>query len=607
MNLREFTESIDKLAEKMTKEELQMVLHSFARKIPEVQRAEFIDILKEITAHKNDQTEENSFVSKARKQDEAEINKEYIRLEEQFAKIQEEELCLYAEGYEDYSSGYWDSDWVYEYEDTQGIGKIFEDASRLLLRSVNDRCYGTAIKLFDLLTETEVLVEDQGDCFTLSLEEMIDENLASIDGENLAQHVLYAVYQNTEPDKRAESFYEYCTRPFFRKVRLEEILSLGSEELKGLSEFWNAWIELLIHKEGDTAGEFLRQAVLFQKDEDEMIETAQKAAKKHPSLYLAVLEYLESRGKRERQLRVGEEALEAMDKSCRLRSRAALYTAEAALEAGDTRMAEACWIEAFESHSTPVNYLRITANMKEPASYRERAVQVINKLPCKGKTDSYGNELNKELQINFLSGDDGNVMRFFLGEFDASMKECLKTRQGLGWSGEFIKKGIPLFLLLLLQSEQLGQGCREMAREAVFYLDFHGEDYVKGTDENQKDASGTGEKKEEEIALFWSCFQSWKAVHGLSVAEEEAKSYLSSLEEMIDRRFRAIVSGQHRNHYRSVAALAAALGEAKASRGDIGAKEKLLLKYREEFPRHSALHSELRGYGMPDMRKGRRR
>ena len=52
MNLREFTESIDKLAEKMTKEELQMVLHSFARKIPEVQRAEFIDILKEITAHK---------------------------------------------------------------------------------------------------------------------------------------------------------------------------------------------------------------------------------------------------------------------------------------------------------------------------------------------------------------------------------------------------------------------------------------------------------------------------------------------------------------------------------------------------------------------------
>ena len=83
-------------------------------------------------------------------------------------------------------------------------------------------------------------------------------------------------------------------QPFFRKVRLEQILSLGSEELKGLPEFWDAWIDLLIHREGDTAGEFLRQAVLFQREEDEMIETAQKAEKKHPSLYLAVLEDLES-------------------------------------------------------------------------------------------------------------------------------------------------------------------------------------------------------------------------------------------------------------------------------------------------------------------------
>ena len=80
----------------------------------------------------------------------------------------------------------------------------------------------------------------------------------------------------------------------FRNIRLKPILSLGNEELKGLPEFWDAWIELLIHREGDTAGEFLRQAVLFQREEDEMIETAQKAEKKHPSLYLAVLEDLES-------------------------------------------------------------------------------------------------------------------------------------------------------------------------------------------------------------------------------------------------------------------------------------------------------------------------
>ncbi len=605
MNLREFTEAVDKLAEEMTQEELRVFLHSFARKVSEQQRREFVEILEMVKAYQNSEKEEGSFVSKTEKQDKAEIEKEYTRLKELFEEIEEGELYIDAEGYEDYSSGYWDSDWVYEYEDTQGVGKIFEDAANLLLQSVNDKCYETAVDLFALLSEAEVLVADQGDNFTLSLGEMIEEHLASIDQEELAQHVLYAVYQSTELDKRAERFYEYCTQPFFRKVRLEQILSLGSEELKGLPEFWDAWIDLLIHREGDTAGEFLRQAVLFQKDEDEMTETAQKAAKMHPSLYLAVLEYLESRQKSERQLQVGKEALEKIDKSCRLRSQAALYTTEAALKAGDKKTAEMCWIEAFESHSTPVNYLRIAANIEEPASYRERAAQVINALPYAGKTDRYGYELNHELQINFLSENDRSLMGFFMGDFESSMKECLETREGLGWSGKFIKKGIPLFLLLLLQSEQLLQGCQDMARSAAFYLGFKRESYVKGTKENLKGASDTG-TEENEIAVFWSCFRSWKAVHGLSVTEEQAANYLVSLEEMIDRRFQAIVSKQHRNHYGSVAALAAALGEVKASRGEHGAKEKLLLKYREEFPRHTALHGELRSYGMPDMRKGRR-
>ncbi len=214
MSLREFTETIDKLAEKMTREEFRMFLHSFARKVPEWQRTEFMEILEMAKAHENSEEEENGFASKAAKQDKVEIEKEYMRLKELFEEIQEGELYIDAEGYEDYSSGYWDSDWVYEYEDTQGVGKIFEDAASLLVRSVNDKCYETAVDLFGLLLEAEVFVADQGDGFTLSLREMIEEHLASIDLEELAQHVLYAVYQSTEPDKRAECFYEYCTQPF---------------------------------------------------------------------------------------------------------------------------------------------------------------------------------------------------------------------------------------------------------------------------------------------------------------------------------------------------------------------------------------------------------
>lgn len=605
MNLREFTESVDKLAMEMTKEELQMAFHSLARKVPEQRRAEVIMLLKEIKAQKSPEEEKDSFASKAGKRDAEEIEKEYTRLEGLFEKIQEGELFVFANGYEDYSSGYWDADWIYEYEDPQEIGKIFEDAASLILRSVNDRCYETAVKLFDLLSEAEVFAQDQGDCFTLNLEEMIQEQLASIDRDELAKHVLYAVYQSTEPEKRVECFYEYCMQPFFGKIQLEQILSLGSEELKGLPEFWDGWIELLLHKENDRAGEFLRQAVLYQQNEDEMIKTARRAVKKHPSLYLEVLEYLGDQNKCEQQLKVGTEALAAMDKSCRLRSKAALLTAEAALKSGDKKTAEMCWIEAFESHSTPVNYLRILSNIEEPALYKERALQLIAALPCEEKTDGCRNTWNQELQINSLSENDRELLLFLLGNFNASMKECLKTKEGLGWSGRFIKKGIPLFLLLLLQSGQLQQGCREMARQAAFYLNFKREDYVQGTAENKKDAAGTG-IEENELTAFWSCFQNWKGVQALEMTEEQAEDYLDSLEKMIDRRVQAIVSGQHRSHYGSAAALAAAFGEVRASRGEQGAKEKLLLKYREEFPRHSAFHEELRSYGMPDMRKGRR-
>lgn len=78
---------------------------------------------------------------------------------------------------------------------------------------------------------------------------------------------------------------------------------------------------------------------------------------------------------------------------------------------------------------------------------------------------------------------------------------------------------------------------------------------------------------------------------------------MDSLEMLIDRRLRAIISGQRRACYGNVAAL----GEVKESWGDAGACSRILLGYRQAFPRHSAFREELRRYGMPEVRKGKRR
>ena len=137
-----------------------------------------------------------------------------------------------------------------------------------------------------------------------------------------------------------------------------------------------------------------------------------------------------------------------------------------------------------------------------------------------------------------------------------------------------IKCGIPLFLLLLLQSDTLLAGCREQLRTVTFEMGFQKENYEKGLYKE----SGLQEKSVgDEVDILEDVFSKWKA--------------------------RQAVSGQHRRHYGSVAALAAALDEVRESRGELSEKDQILLNYRAEFPRHSSFHAELRAYGMPDTRK----
>ena len=92
-----------------------------------------------------------------------------------------------------------------------------------------------------------------------------------------------------------------------------------------------------------------------------------------------------------------------------------------------------------------------------------------------------------------------------------------------------------------------------------------------------------------------------EAEHQLT--ENETEKIIAELEKAVDEKVKAIVSGKMRTEYSTAAKLAAALGEIKESRGEIGAKESVLQHYRAEFSRYSAFHAELRAYGMRDTRK----
>lgn len=609
MNLREFTEMVDKLVELMTKEEMQTVFHSLARKVPEEKRESFLEILNLVREKKDLKGGHKDVVLITKAQDKEEIEKDYARIWKAFEEIEEGEVSFDAQGYEDYSSGYWDSDFVYEYEDPQEIGRTYEEAAEFVGRCVNDGFYQEAQEMFDRMMETEAYASDEGDGFELGLSELITEGLVSIDKELLKRNALYAAYQNTRPQERPEILYNYFMSGFFSDVRLEDVVSLGRKELPGLAEFWKNWIDFLAEKRGDEAGKLLREAVIGQSSKDEMTETARKAAELHPSLFLGILEYFEENGDFDRQFLAGKEALEIIDKKYVIRGRIALITARAALERGDVEFAELCWQKAFESSTSAVNYLRIAGESRDGGGFCQDAARLVAGLNSKSSVE-YGRDYVRELAVNRLSENEKRQLEFLTGDFEKAMAACCRVKNGLGWSGEFVKCGISLFLLLLLKTDILGKGGCYVAREAVSHLGFQAEEYNRGTSRQVLSGkpSDKSENRDRDIQVFWECFCRWRENHGANeIGEELERRYLASLEKLIDIRVKAIISGQYRAHYGSVAALAAALGEVKESRGDQGAKNRLLLGYREMFPRHSSFHEELRRYGMPDTRKGGRR
>ena len=601
MNLKEFTLAVDQAAQNMDQGQLQLLIHSIARKIPEENRKYFMELLKTVQGSSTAECSGGKLKIDIKKADGIEIKRDMERLKKLFHKIEDEEICLQADGYEDYSMGYGGDNWVWEYEETDEIKKVFEDSGRLLIRCVNDGFYHEAVELFDIMMEAEVTVENDWDPFTMGLEELLDEGLITVNLENLALHVLFAVYQKAAPEERARVLYDYFSISFFKNINLENMLSLGKEELKDLPQFWEAWIALLSETPGDTAQRLLEEAVIYQHGEDGLLAAARLACENHPSLYLRTLQALEQLHDSEKLLEIGKEALEKVNKKYVVRSEIALKTGEAAIDLGGEEDAKVYWLEAFRSNPSPVNCLRLMITTQTQDNCRKAMKEIID------QPHSYsGREYNsvKELAENLVTADHKNILRFLNGDFDFVMNQCRQIKVSLGWSSTFMKCGISLLLLLLLKDDDLKQGCKKLAEAVRCYMNFDAETYFKGTGHAREYGKNRTVFPNEQ-KIFWQCFRQWKTE--FSVTDEQAALYLADLETIIDKRVRAIISGQHRAHYGSVAVLAAALGEVKESRGEASAKEAVLRKYWEAFPRHSAFHAELRENGMKDMRKKKTR
>lgn len=500
-------------------------------------------------------------------------------------QIDEGELYLDVDEYEDYSDSYWDRDWITDYYDNQGIGDKIEFMVRFAQELVNDRKYQKANYIYEWLWEMSVSTDPEYECDPVDLELLSENKIIHTDLEQLALLALYADYQVQEPGNRAEDLYLYFSIYTFRKLHIQDMFCIGREELDGTEQFWEDWIALLQTKSGETESRLLQEAVLYQEGVAGLVKMADKNCDVHPSLYLSAMQEYNKKHDYLQIEKTGERALEKIDSKLKIRSRIALMAAYAASCLGHTeKQMQFCW-ECFRSDSTDRNFLRLFGTKEMAEKYGLAGREVL----CSGeKGDSVDCVRNAELAKNIISDYEYYMLSFYTGNFQ-EIKDVSKNPQGsLGWSGRFIRYGIRLILLYLYDNPLPSKAAAGIAG----YVGF-----TEGNDLSLQmnfESEIAEESRRLKISTFWNYFQRWKKYFHMS--EEEKNKYLTWAEKITYGRADAIVSGQHRRHYGEVAGLLALVAEIKESMGETGAKQMIFQEYKKKFPRHSSFQAEMRSY-----------
>lgn len=500
-------------------------------------------------------------------------------------QIDEGELYLDVDEYEDYSDSYWDRDWITDYYDNQGIGDKIEFMVRFAQELVNDRKYQKANYIYEWLWEMSVSTDPEYECDPVDLELLSENKIIHTDLEQLALLALYADYQVQEPGNRAEDLYLYFSIYTFRKLHIQDMLCIGREELDGTEQFWEDWIALLQTKSGETESRLLQEAVLYQEGIAGLVKMADKNCDMHPSLYLSAMQEYNKKHDYLQIEKTGERALEKIDSKLKIRSRIALMAAYAASCLGHTeKQMQFCW-ECFRSDSTDRNFLRLFGTKEMAEKYGLAGWEV---LCSEEKGDSVDCVRNAELAKNTISDYEYYMLSFYTGNFQ-EIKDVSKNPQGsLGWSGCFIRYGIRLILLYLYDNPLPSKAAAGIAG----YVGFpDGNDLSLQMNFESEIAE---ESRRLKISTFWNYFQRWKKYFHMS--EEEKNKYLTWAEKITYGRADAIVSGQHRRHYGEVAGLLALVAEIKESMGETGAKQMIFQEYKKKFPRHSSFQAEMRSY-----------
>lgn len=589
MNLPQFLTKIDSVMENVSLEELKKFVHETARTWPESKRKEFLETLESFTGGSTDAGSNFEY-------QQGKLGKELKEISGKLADINEGTCCLDSEYNEEWDDWYNSDEDEILFQDPQGLLKYINRAMQLIHDCVDQELFTEGCELAEMLMILEVTVEgdysdyDGSPLYICDLEEY---GLLEGDYINFVKDCLYLIYMGNKQEHRAEEVLNAINNLRADEVSLEDILQSGKGDLPEFPEFLHSWIAYLGKQHGKKAESLLLESQLMLQDEEKMLENARKFAAVHPVLYLQLLEQKSRFQDAEAMLKIGQEALGAIPIDMVVRSDIALTTAEYAVRCGKQKEAEHCWLEAFRSHTTIQNYLRIRFQAESWTEYSDEVTAIYEQLYRNrhGKDKLYGSEYSG--QKNTIDRTDYCTLLVFDGQFEKMRTSGMTEKNALGWSATYMKEGLAFMMLTLFQGNDFSLGMKAMQSRILSVCGLTAEKYYFGTGKRAG---------ESDAVLFEKIIGMWK--ESMTLSADDRKKWLNRIDKWIVLRVKGIMENNRRNYYGECAAFIAAFGEVQESLGIYGAKAAVMEKYRSEYSRRSAFISELKVYGMTLKKKG---
>ena len=587
MNLPQFLKQIDSIITDMKKKDMAGFVHEIARTLPENRRDSFLKTLKEMSLGEDRKQRSDTDSAK-------ELSLKVNEIIEILTDINDGDRCLESEYNEEWDDWYNPDVPEILFSDPEQLLDEIRYGIHLLHRCMDEEEYDSGRQLAELLSVLEVPVTGDYEGYygsaSIDVDDLYENSLLDGRIEELLKEALFVTYMGNASSDRPDEIY--CMMGNFRcyDIRLEEVMQLGNHDLPEFHEFLPLWIDYLGKQKGRDADRLLSEAQGMITDEGQLLENARKYVDQHPELYKQILEDGMEKEDNERLYRIGLEAMEKIPENKLIRSEIALLTSEYAYKANQRSVVEYCWLEAFRSDTSVMNYMRLRFRVEKWNNYKK----TVREIYTAARKSTQNSDKPARYDYEALQSDNKlyetpyYFILFFEGNIKTVIRDGMSMEKPLGWSSTFMKEGLSLLLLLLYEGTgELSKGLQVMLSRVVSASKFDVVSFCIGEYRN-RDMGKT--------ELFWSLFSEWKDSWRLS--KEDAEEWLRFSEQLIAKRTAGIMEANRRNYYGECAAFIAALGEVNESRGLNQAKSLIMEQYKKEYSRRRAFHQELRYYGM---------